>query len=243
MRLIRSGIAPHGIRAAGSSIRRPRGSPNRSIPTAGRSVNYCDKKERGVFSLAFLLGQTRPSVERDLSTPPFRLNDGSLAPLHEAYRGFVAAVEKAGANQAMLVLTSKYSAGKRQYLIDTARHVVLQEELFGDGKSAGVVKLSDFVEVGGSWWARNSTAFDAKGRKIAETTRDVKSLPQDKFDARMKAELAARPTVQFLHRPFVKLKDARQHVADGSANFEDRIAMILFYCPIAAMGRGNQATR
>ena len=40
-------------------------------PDGQTIVNYCDKKERGVFSLAFLLGQTRPSVERDLSTPPF----------------------------------------------------------------------------------------------------------------------------------------------------------------------------
>ncbi len=43
----------------------------------------------------------------------------------------------------------------------------------------------------------------------------------------MNAELAAKAIVQFVHLPFVKLKVARQKVADGSAGFDDRLAMIL----------------
>jgi hypothetical protein len=201
-------------------------------PDGQTIVNYCDKKERGVFSLALLLGQTRPSVERDLSTPPFNMSDWSLALLHETYWGFVARVERAGADQALLILSSKNSTNKQQYLIDMARHVVLQEEGFLSGKSTGITKFSDFVEVGGSWWARKSITIDPKGQKTAETTFDVKALAQDKFDEQMKAQLAARPTVQFLRHPFVKLKIARQHVADGSANFDDRIAMLLYYCQL-----------
>ena len=165
-----------------------------------------------------------------MTIPPFQLIDWSLSPLLETYRGFVARVEKAGDDRAALILTARNSTYELLFLIDTARHVVLQQEEFSDGESRGTFKFSDFVEVGGSWWARNWTALDPKGRKTAETTYDVKSLPPDKFAERMKAELAVRSSVQFLRHPFVKLKDARQHVADGSANFEDRIAMILFYC-------------
>ena len=201
-------------------------------PNEQTIINYCDKKERGVFSLAFLLGQTRPASERDLTTVPFSLSDWSLLPLHETYRAYTAKVEKAGENQVNLILTLKNSTYVQHYLIDTAKHVLLSWESFNDVKSGGIAKFSDFVEVGGSWWATKMTTQDAKERKVAEATFVVKGLAKDQYAERMKAELSILPQVQLLHQPFVKLKDARQHVADGSANFDDRLAMILYNCQL-----------
>ncbi len=190
-------------------------------------VEYCDAKERGVFSLAFLLGRVRASVELELKTPPLGLDDFSLSPLHESYRAYSARVEPAGENLSKLVLTVKTSTHEDHFTIDTAKHVLVKHESFNDGKSGGATSYSDFVEVAGRWWAKKSTTTDAKGRKIAETTREIEALAKEKFDERMNAELAAKPTVQFVCLPFVKLKVARQRAADGSAGFNDRLAMIL----------------
>ena len=190
-------------------------------------INYCNAKERGVFSLAFLLGRVRASVEQELKSPPLGLDDFSLSPLHESYRAYSARVEPAGENRVKLIFTVRNSTHEEHFIIDTARHVLVKREWFEDGKSGGATSYADFVEIGGRWWAKKSTTTDAKGHKIAETTRDIQALTQEQYDQRMTAELAAKPSVQFVRLPFVKLKVARQRAADGSAGFDDRLAMIL----------------
>ena len=60
-----------------------------------------------------------------------------------------------------------------------------------------------------------------------KTRLEISSLPEQNYADRLKVELAARSMVQFLRRPFVPLRVARQKVADGSASFDDRMTMIL----------------
>jgi predicted Zn-dependent protease len=62
---------------------------------------------------------------------------------------------------------------------------------------------------------------------LAQTTIEIQELGQDQYAQRLAAELSARPRIQFARLPFVKFAVARQKVADGSANFDDRLAMIL----------------
>jgi autotransporter-associated beta strand protein len=193
-------------------------------------VNYCDEKERGVYSLALMLGRTRKSCPGDLKTPPLGLGDYSLAPLHDTYRSYKAKVEAAGDNQARLVLTQKGSRVEQRFLIDTARHVLLKIESVDDGKVTSTTTFSDFVEIGRSWWARSIVTVDAKRRTTSETKLEITSLGKDKYDARIKAEIAAKPQAAFLHLPGPALKVAQQHVADGSAGFDDRITMMLYNC-------------
>ncbi len=190
-------------------------------------IQFCDAKERGVYSLAFLLGQVRASVDQELKSPPLGLADFSLSPLHETYHAFTARVEPAGENLSKLILTVKNSTHVEHYTIDTAMHVLVKHDWFDDGKSGGAISYADFIEVAGTWWAKKSTTTDAKGRTTSETTFDIQAHGKDQFSQRIATELAAKPTVQFLRLPFVKLKVARQKVADGSANFDDRLAMIL----------------
>ena len=195
-------------------------------------VNYCDKKERGVFSLAFLLGQTRSSVERDLTIPPFSLTDSSLTSLVETYRGQHARVEQKEGTQARLILTYDNSKYEQHFLIDTAKHVLLKTESFDDGKLQATITYTDFVEVAGTWWAKKATTTDAKGQKTVEVLHEIKSLAKDAYDARIKTELAPLTTVQLLHHPFPKFKDAQQHVVDGTASYEERLMLILHNCQL-----------
>ncbi|HEY2880827.1 MAG TPA: hypothetical protein VGJ15_00285, partial [Pirellulales bacterium] len=191
-------------------------------------VNYCNEKERGVYSLALLLGRTRKTVPRDFTTPPLGLNDGSLASFAEIYPGYKARVAPAGENQVTLILSESNSKVELRFSIDTARHALVKQETFSDGKLTGTVVYSNFVEIGGSWWARSTVSNDAEGRKTGETDLDVKLATPEQFTARMGEELAAKPQAAFLKMPFVPLKVARQKVADGSAGFDDRITMMMY---------------
>ncbi len=192
-------------------------------------VHYATAQERGVFSLALLLGRSRSSSASELTPGVLGLSDSSLVALHEAYRGYQAKLEAAGENRVTLILKPKNSVYEQHLLIDTARHVILKNETFDDGKLFGATTFDDFVEVSGTWLARKLTVTDDKGRKTNETTLDVKVLAAEVHAARMTAELAAKPQVQFLRLPYSKLSVARQKVADGAASFDDRITMILHY--------------
>ncbi len=144
-----------------------------------------------------------------MKTPPLGLGDFSLSPLHEAYRNYQAKVELAGKNQTRLVLTLKGSKTDLRYLIDTARHVLLKYESLDDGKVNSTTTFSDFVEIGGSWWAHSVVTTDAEGRKTSETKFEITSLDQDKYRARIDAELVAKAKAQFVHLPGPTLKVAR----------------------------------
>ena len=198
-------------------------------------VNYATPQERGVYSLAFLLGRKRAAVEADLTTEPLALGDFSLLPLHEQYPNHSTKVEAAGVNRVKLILTPKHSPPQpfgaslhtETFLIDTARHVVLKHEWLEDGRVTGAVTFDDFVERAGSWWARKSAQLDAEGLKTSETTFDIKALTKAEYVQRMDAESSAKTSVQFIQLPFVKLSVARQKTADGAATFDHRLAMIL----------------
>ena len=195
-------------------------------------VNFCNHAERGVYSLTTMLGRTRTAYRRDLSTPPFALDDWSLAPLHEPYRAYVARVEPAGDNQARLVLSAKWSTSEVHFLIDTTRNVVLRQESFFDGQSGGATTFSDFVEVAGSWWAGRRTITDPQGRKLAETTLEVKLLPPDEFTARVKRALATKSKAKLVRSPMVSLDIARQKQADGAADFDDLLRLLFESCRV-----------
>ncbi len=195
-------------------------------------VHYATAQERGVFSLALLLGRVRSSAASELAPGVLGLTDSSLTAIHESYRVYRAKVEPAGENRVKLLLTQKDSTYEQHLLIDTARHVILKNESFQDGKVIGATTFDDFVEVAGTWVARKSIVTDNKERKTNETTLDVKAITAEEYAARMAAELAFKPAVRFLHLPYSKLAVARQHVADGAAGFDDRITMVRHYASL-----------
>jgi tetratricopeptide (TPR) repeat protein len=195
-------------------------------------VNFCDAKERGVFSAAFLLGRLRESVAQEQQSTPLPLDDFSLTALHDQYPGYAARVEPDGEGRATLVFEQKDAKGAKvwkvgELTIDTTKHVVVKQVWLSGNKPTSTTTFEDFVEIAGTWWAKKLTTTDAKDCTVSITTFEIQALGREPFAARMNAELAAKPSVQFLRVPFVKLAVARQKVADGSAAFDDRLAMIL----------------
>jgi len=190
-------------------------------------VNYATSGERGIYSLSFLLGRKRAAVESDFSAEPLGLHDGSVVALHEQYRDYLGRVEPAGDNRVNLIVEAKNSSRAEHFWIDTLRQVLVKHESFDDGTLTGTATFEDFVEIAGSQWARKSTRFDVSGARISETTFDIQALNQARHIQRMDELLVARPTVQFIQLPFVDLKTARQKSIDGSAGFDDQLAMIL----------------
>ena len=190
-------------------------------------VQFSNSKERGVYSLSFMLGRTRRAVATDLKPPPLGLEDFSQNSLRDIYSAFTARVEAAGENLANLRLTSPDDTTEIRFAIDTKRHVIVKRSVFNEGKLNSSTVFDDFVEVAGSWWATRIVHNDDQGSPTSDTRMAVTALAKDQYQEKMTVQLAARNSVQFLELPLASLQVARQKVADGSASFSDRVRMIL----------------
>ncbi len=224
---------PRWNRSTGRNIDLALYSPTAWLTTARNPqqqslVNYCDSNERGVYTMAFLLGRNRASVASELKSPPLGLADFSLSPLFETYFWYAAQIEPDGDNRVKLVLTNKNDTSQVRFTIDTARHVVLNRTTHSEGKLVDQTTYSDFVEAAGSWWATKIVTTDEQGRPTSETRLEIDVFTKEKYAERIAVELAAKPTVQFIHYPTVPLRAARQTVVDGSAKFDDRLTMVLY---------------
>jgi len=203
----------------------PAGWLHRSLdPAAQTIVQYRTERERGCYSLAFLLGRRRASRDRDLLPPTLGLNDSILVGLNEMpdRKG---RVEPAGDGRVRLTVTQTVGVQTETYLIETARNVVLNYERHSLGSLVESIEFSDFREAGGLWWACKSTLTNPDGLFRQESTLDIKDLERPAFLQVFDQELAAREQVQFVDLPLVSIATARQHVADGRASFNDRLAL------------------
>ena len=190
-------------------------------------VNYCDATERSVYSLAFQLGRSRASRRSELTAPPLSLNDFSLSPLQEMYAGWNVVVEPVSDNQVRLVMSQQDTTNVANFTIDTFRHVLLKHEVLRDGKVTNTTLFEDFVELAGTWWAGRIILSNDQGQTVSDTQLELQSFTKAEYDVRLQLLLADKPQVQFVHGPFVSLQVARQKLADGTATFDDRLALIL----------------
>lgn len=203
----------------------------RTAPDGGQVlVSWCDAKECGTYSTAFQLGRVRASNKDDLKQPPVELQDNSLTGLHVAHAHMIPTVEAAGKDRALLVLKYKDSPGYEiRYLIDTARRVVLSVESRNKNNVYGRTRFSDFVEVGGQWWARKVETLDEKERRTSLTTQTVTEITAEEFAKRTAQELAGKGKVQFLAYPLPSVTDAKTRAAEGKATFDDRVVLTLHF--------------
>ena len=229
-----------GITAAATNCRRDRGDwiwcrrlrgwSGTSSDGGPVAFTWCDAKELGVYNAAFLLGQVRASNAFDLRQPPLQLFDDSLVPLHVSKVGYTASVEKVDAVRAMLILKdADRPEYETRYLIDTQRHVVLSIESRHKNVVGGTTKFSDFVEIGGSWWATRIEFIDDKGERNYLSTQTVTEVAADKFKTRVTEELAGKDKVLFLHHPIPKLADAKTAAAAGKGTFEQHVLLTLHF--------------
>jgi tetratricopeptide (TPR) repeat protein len=190
-------------------------------------VQWCDARERGVFSQAFQLGRTRAPRRDEARTPPLELRDFSLTPLEESYPGYAAAVERPEKDRAVLLLRHESSPDQETRLvIDTGRNVLLSVENRHKGKVTWSTTFDDFAEAAGCWWARKVEVRDEQGRRLALETLTVRALTSEAVRERIHKELAARESVQFLHEPLPRLADAKRALKASKAGFDDRIALL-----------------
>jgi Flp pilus assembly protein TadD len=221
----------------------PTGWLARSMPDGGQVMTaWCDAKEFGSYSTAFLLGRVRDSNKVDLTNPPLDLADDSMRLLHLSHSGYEATIEpSARPSSTILLLKHRESpALEIRYLIDTMRHVVLSVETKNKGKVTSTTRFEDFVEIGGCWWARRVETFDANYERLGLTTQTITELPADDFAKRMSAELAGRDRVLFLRQPLPTVAAAKAAVAAGKATFDDRAVLTLHFAATQQWSRARE---
>ncbi len=193
-------------------------------------VNWCDPKERGIYSRLFLLGRARASAAAELREVPLIEYDHSLSSLEQSYSFYVPTVEHPEKDRAHLILKTKPDDHQEiRFLIDTRRHVLLHSEYRHAGKITSTMKFDDFVEIAGSWWARTIEAADDQGRRTALITLTINKLPAEAFAQRIKDELADRERVLFLRQPLPRLAEAKKAISGGKATFEDHFTLLLHF--------------
>ncbi len=217
----------------------------RSAPDGGQVlVHWCDAKECGAYSTAFQLGRVRASNVFDPKRPPLGLNDDSVNPLHVAYAHWAPTIEVLGKERELLILKHADSPEYEvRVLIDTTRHVVLSVEHRNKGKVTSQTKFGDFVEVGGTWWARRVEAFDDQERRVSLVTQTVNELPADEFTKRMAQELAGRGKVLFLRQPLPSVSEAKAALAANKATFDDRAVLTLYFAATQQWARAGEHLR
>ncbi|MGD0896679.1 MAG: VIT domain-containing protein [Thermoguttaceae bacterium] len=208
------------------------------------TVAWCDEKERGTLSKAFLLGRLRKSKPADLGRLPPEI--ASDVPLDQTYAAWPVTMKPQGNDRTLLVLTGPGdSKPEVRILVDTARKVILRIEYFNQDAISSTTVYDNFVEVAGAWRPTRTETLDAKGRRLSLTRHAYTVLAAGEFGRLWKEELAGRDQVQFLHEPLPRLVEAKKRLAQegdspifagrksgqspGKAGFEDQVAMLLHF--------------
>ncbi len=202
-------------------------------------TEWCDGKERGAFGSAFRLGRVRASTAADLHDPPLNLTDYSLDPLDETYRHTTATVEKAG-GLPVLVLRQADQGTEWRFTIDPGKRVVTKLGQLRHGKPESATTYSDFIEVGGSWWARTVETSDSRGRRTVRVTQAVAALDAGPFADRVKQLLFGRGEVVLLRSPAPSAVAARKAVAAGTAGIDDHFALVNHYAAFQQWAKAGE---
>jgi Flp pilus assembly protein TadD len=193
-------------------------------------VEWCDAKERGIYSKAFQLGRVRASTPSEVQPPPLALNDHSLTSLEQSYAGFTPTLEPQGKDRTLLVLKrSDVPHNETRILIDSARHVILSVEERHKSKVTNTTRFDDFIEAAGSWWARKVETTNEDGKRVSLVTQTVRTLTANELDQRTKTELAGLAPVQLLRLPLPSVADAKKAFAEGKATFHDHFVLLLHF--------------
>ena len=192
-----------------------------------KTISWYDQKERGAISTTFSLGRVRKSEPQDRMKSIGSGYHSFGGGMHESYAEYtVEIVEGPGVKQ--LVLTHPNSPMNEQRIsIDVEKQVVVKAESRLDGKVTSTTTYGTLVEIQGAWWPGTTETFDAKGRVTSASTTTYTQLTDEAFAKRHAEELSMRERIQFLHHPVPSIEEAETAEADGSADFEDRMALIV----------------
>jgi tetratricopeptide (TPR) repeat protein len=197
---------------------------------AGVTVEWCDGAERGVLNRHFQLGRRRAATPQDLRRPPLGLADHSLSPLDLQYPHYPVKLEDAGAGRKLLVVTYPHAPQTEvRFLIDPTRRVILSVEQRTGGKVGSVTKYDDFIEAGGSWWARTVETADDKGRVLSRVTQTVTAKAAADAEQVWQQAKADRGPALVLRGPLLTVLDAKKAAAAGKATPEDQFVLLAYF--------------
>lgn len=192
-------------------------------------VHWCDEKDRGVWSAAFLLGTVRAVTANDTQAP-LGLADFSLMSLEETYREYVPSIAKIDQHRVHLTLANPQQKQQTiQIEIDTARHVIVSIENRMKNKRTSLTRFDDFVELADCWWARKTETLDDKDRRTSLTTQTLAKLEPGIFTKEWQKALSGRDAVLFLRQPIAKVEAAKIAAASGKATFEDQVSLMIYF--------------
>lgn len=196
-----------------------------------RLVNYCNEQERGSFFAATRIGLRRASVPAELNPSKLPVPHWTLTSIREWNRYHRVTLERPAAGQVLLSLTeSDSTTGPRyRFLIDEKRRVILRSESLYQGKVGDTIEHSDFVEIAGAWWAKKIETKRPDGRTTQRATYEYRSYTADEFAAKMKEALAPMAEMTIVRTPRPALDLAKIRLAQGTASFEDRLAVLQSY--------------
>lgn len=198
-----------------------------STPGHGRTIHWSDQKERGAISEVFSLGRVRKSEPEDqrksIGTGYYSFGRG----MHESFTQHDVKVVDAGGLKQLLITYRSSPTTQQRISIDVEKHVVVKSEMLEDGKQTSATTYSDFVEIQSAWWSRRIESIDADGQLTSISTVAFTELDDEAFAKRHGEELAIREQIQFLHHPVPTIEEAETAEANGSADFEDRMVLIV----------------
>ncbi|MCE9526047.1 MAG: hypothetical protein K8R36_08335, partial [Planctomycetales bacterium] len=179
------------------------------------TVDWCDAKERGIWSPAYELALVRKAIKEEHLRWKGSAED---YPLVEALRYANPAkvtLEHPAENQVLLILGNEFDEDEEselqtRFLIDTKRNVLLSVEERVGGKTTRTVKFADFVELAGRFWPQTQETLDADGKRISLTKNTVKVLSAEQFTGELKAQQTAREPSLTLHLPLPTHAEAKK---------------------------------
>lgn len=193
----------------------------------GKSVDWLDKNDRGAISETYLLGRVRKAEPEDqrksLSTGYYTFGRG----LHVSYSEYDVSI-KAEGDIRILTLSHPDSPKNIQRIsIDVTKKIAVRIESEQDGRTKSVTTYGEPVEIQGAWWPTKIESVDGEGRVTSRTIVKFTELTGEAFAKRHTEELSIREKTQVLRHPMPTIEEAETAEADGSADFEDRLVLIV----------------
>src|SRR6185436_13992028 len=178
-------------------------------------VDWCDAKERGVWSPAYELALVRKAAKDEHLRWSASVEDYPLLAAVAQSAPEDVVLEHPAEGQTLVILgvpaaVEDEHAYQTRFLIDTKRNILLSVEERYDGKTSRTVKFSDFAEVAGRFWPQTQETLDGDGKRISLTKIRVKTLSADEFAAEFKSQQTAREPSLTLHLPLPTLAAAKK---------------------------------
>ncbi|MHC4848775.1 MAG: hypothetical protein ACYTEG_10005, partial [Planctomycetota bacterium] len=176
----------------------------------------------GVLNVGLRLGRDREAAPADRRAWPFPLLHQQLIRSYASY--------SAELKDGVIILRAPAPATQEIHLrIDAAKRVVTELAVFVDGKKSQTTRWSDFVEVGGIWWAQRWEHFDAKDRVTHRTKLTVAGLDAAAFTKALATATAGHDDAIMLAATDPTTEEAKQAAHDSNARFADYLMLAMHF--------------